>query len=382
LLISTCFLIFSAFITCLPLESKMTEKAPAIDQDGKMINPHNPSFITTVPWYLGETKGPTLKHHGIQKKDHFLSVTETDALIEKKILAQKTSASIPARALATVGYRKGACKNCGSLTHKDRDCLERPRSNKKAAWKTGIDISPDDVVLNLEEHGKVSYSAKRDQWKGYDPSEFNEVVISRHERLQREKLEEKRKQKQTEEEAKKKRKEAEEREKEGRKTASLSSVSSLLPLTAENLQQSKKKEGEKDDQGEEKMSEASDSGSDYDSDSDSGSDYDGSDAEGRERGSDDELERREKREIKVKDEQSRDFQGGFVPQGGVGGHGMRVTVRNLRLREDTPKYLRNLALDSAFYDPKSRSMRTNPYPNSNPNEVPYAGDNFVRYTGR
>ena len=39
----------------------------------------------------------------------------------------------------------------------------------------------------------------------------------------------------------------------------------------------------------------------------------------------------------------------------------RITVRNLRIREDTAKYLRNLALESAYYDPKTRSMRENPY---------------------
>ena len=39
----------------------------------------------------------------------------------------------------------------------------------------------------------------------------------------------------------------------------------------------------------------------------------------------------------------------------------RTTVRNLRNREDRAKYLHNLDLDSAYYDPKSRSMRENPY---------------------
>ena len=39
----------------------------------------------------------------------------------------------------------------------------------------------------------------------------------------------------------------------------------------------------------------------------------------------------------------------------------RITVRNLRIREDTAKYLYNLDLNSAFYDPKSRSMRENPF---------------------
>ena len=31
------------------------EMAPDLDQDGKMINPHNPDFITKVPWYLGNS---------------------------------------------------------------------------------------------------------------------------------------------------------------------------------------------------------------------------------------------------------------------------------------------------------------------------------------
>lgn len=39
----------------------------------------------------------------------------------------------------------------------------------------------------------------------------------------------------------------------------------------------------------------------------------------------------------------------------------RITVRNLRIREDTAKYLRNLDPNSAYYDPKTRSMRDNPY---------------------
>jgi pre-mRNA-processing factor SLU7 len=60
---------------------------------------------------------------------------------------------------------------------------------------------------------------------------------------------------------------------------------------------------------------------------------------------------------------------------------MKTTVRNLRIREDTPKYLRNLDLNSAFYDPKTRSMRMNPFPDENPEDLVYAGDNFVRHTG-
>jgi len=61
----------------------------------------------------------------------------------------------------------------------------------------------------------------------------------------------------------------------------------------------------------------------------------------------------------------------------------RITVRNLRIREDTAKYLRNLDPNSAYYDPKTRSMRDNPYAETGKtsDEVDFAGENFVKFTG-
>lgn len=117
-------------------------------------------------------------------------------------------------------------------------------------------------------------------------------------------------------------------------------------------------EVEKDDNEQESVE--SDSGSEYDSDEDDNDDDD-------------------TKEFRERDENVRDFQARQARQGGVGGAEMKTTVRNLRIREDTPKYLRNLDLDSAFYDPKSRSMRLNPLPHENPENLAYAGDNFVRY---
>lgn len=86
-----------------------------------------------------------------------------------------------------------------------------------------------------------------------------------------------------------------------------------------------------------------------------------------------------------------------------------MTVRNLRIREDTAKYLYNLDVNGPYYDPKTRSMRENPFLDTglNPTEwdikwcdyseqmcvasiqwklvfhvrVKYAGDNFVRNSG-
>ena len=61
----------------------------------------------------------------------------------------------------------------------------------------------------------------------------------------------------------------------------------------------------------------------------------------------------------------------------------RISVRNLRMREDTAKYLLNLDPNSAYYDPKSRSMRDNPFAEkAESTNVPYIGDNFVRYSGQ
>lgn len=72
------------------------------------------------------------------------------------------------------------------------------------------------------------------------------------------------------------------------------------------------------------------------------------------------------------------FTSRLARQGGVGGAQMKMTARNLRIREDTAKYLRNLDLNSSYYDPKSRSMRQDP---NSGNDDGYKGDNEARLTG-
>jgi len=64
----------------------------------------------------------------------------------------------------------------------------------------------------------------------------------------------------------------------------------------------------------------------------------------------------------------------------VGG-GSTGTMRNLRIPEDTAKYLLNLDLDSAYYDPKSRSMREDPNPTKTSNNY-YTGDNSLKTSGK
>jgi pre-mRNA-processing factor SLU7 len=191
--------------------------------------------------------------------------------------------------------------------------------------------------LDLANHGKVSYSAKRDSWKGYDAEHYKTVV----DKFQR--MEDQRKEyKKQELEAVEKAEEEQRALKKERKAAAAAYA----------------KGGEADH-----SDDSNDSDSDYDSDEDDGGDSD------------------DEKEFLEGDANAKDFQSRVARQGGVGGNEMKVTARNLRIREDTPKYLRNLALDSAHYDPKSRSMRANPFPNENPENLPFAGDNFVRSSG-
>jgi pre-mRNA-processing factor SLU7 len=353
---------------------KMTEKTPEMDQDGKMINPHNPDFITKVPWYLGSS-GPTLKHHSIQKNDHFLTLSESDELVNRKIIAQREAAKTSSKTT----YKKGACKNCGATTHNEKDCVERPRSAKKAAWKSGLDIAPDEITLDLEKFGKVSYSTKRDQYKGYNPADYQEV-IEKHQRVENERSKQRVELKETKRKDEEERKQKSKEDKEKKKQASAMALllanneeSNGIDLTT-GIEKSNTSTVDRGVSGAKVQSDGSDSGTGSDSDSDYGSDDDDSEGEDGRGGNDE-------KDFLARDEEARTFQGTMAPQGGLGGAGMRQTVRDLRLREDTPKYLRNLALDSAFYDPKSRSMRNNPLPNVNPEDLAFAGDNFIRHTG-
>jgi pre-mRNA-processing factor SLU7 len=311
------------------------ELPPEQDEDGKLINPHNPEFISKRPWYLGES-GPSLKHHAVQKSDHLISMSEADELLKAGRARKLAKAST---------FRKGACTNCGAMGHKAKECVERPRSTKRSAAKTGLDISADEVRVELEQHGKLAFDAKRDRWAGYDPEE-HKLTVKKYEIL-------------------------EERQRQARLEERLKRQQERAKKKAEKGERKKKKEGSSDNENETEKT-TDDTGNSSDSDSDSDSEYDSDEEEDE----DDDLNA-----YIAKDHQQVDFQGRISRQGGVGGAQMKESVRNLRIREDMPKYLRNLDPNSAYYDPKTHSMRENPLPHLSPEELPYAGDNYVRHTG-
>ncbi|KOS22324.1 Pre-mRNA-splicing factor SLU7 [Escovopsis weberi] len=131
-------------------------RKPETGAASKEENIYIPSFISKRPFYAGEDGDDNdyLKHQRREKKD------------EKAQWYDRGKKAGP----AATKFRKGACENCGSMTHKSKDCLSRPRA-KGAKW-TGKDIQADDVVQDL----KLGWDAKRDRWNGYDAREYRKVV--------------------------------------------------------------------------------------------------------------------------------------------------------------------------------------------------------------
>ncbi|KAJ2916771.1 hypothetical protein MD484_g3614, partial [Candolleomyces efflorescens] len=263
----------------------------ALDEEGKPINPHIPQYISQAPWYLN-SGAPSLSHQ--RKVEEDKSQDKLDNWYDRGAKAGP----------AAKKYRKGACENCGAMSHKRKDCLERPR--KKGAKYTNKDIQADEVVQEVA----AGYAAKRDRWNGYDAGEYKKVydeyaaVDAARQKLREEEID-------------------------NRTTTDLAAVRKVA----------------KTSKGEGKVVDP-DFGSSEDEDEDEDKYADAADAVGQ--------------HLDAK---------------------TRITVRNLRIREDTAKYLINLDPDSAYYDPKTRSMRDAPITNVPPEEAKFAGDNFYRFSG-
>ena len=232
----------------------------------KEKNEYIPNFISKKPFYLesADAENDYLEHQRLQNAEK-----------DQSIWYDRGKRLGP----AATKFRKGACENCGAMTHKTKECLSRPRA-KGARW-TGKDIQADEVVQEME----LGWDAKRDRWNGYDATEYR-AVIEEYEEL-------------------------------------------------ENLK--KKVKG---------------------------------DADGEQKLLTDELEdgeNGEQEEAKYAEESDM-------------GRQQSTATRNLRIREDTAKYLLNLDLDSAKYDPKTRSM-VDMGAQADQAAALVAEDNFMRASG-
>ena len=239
-------------------------RKPTKDVASKERNEYIPSFIAKKPFYIDDESSANdyLEHQRLHK-----SKPEDQKWYDRgKRLGP-----------AATKFRKGACENCGAMTHKTKECLSRPR-RLGARW-TGKDIEADEMIQKVD----MGWDAKRDRWNGYDASEYRNVV---------EEFEE-----------------------------------------LEKLKRQAKQSG-KD------------------------SDLNGGNVE-----SDDE----EQEEVRYAEESDM-------------GRKQSTATRNLRIREDTAKYLLNLDLDSAKYDPKTRSM-VDMGAQIDKASVLVAEENFIRSSG-
>ena len=130
-------------------------KPPAQDTSR---NEYIPAFISKAPFWAEQTDGDYLEHQRLhaEKKDTLDKAKWYDR--GKKLGPASTK------------FRKGACENCGAMTHKTKECLSRPR--KQGAKWTGRDIQADEVVDSVQ----LGWDAKRDRWNGYDAKEYNHVI--------------------------------------------------------------------------------------------------------------------------------------------------------------------------------------------------------------
>ncbi|MEE6478759.1 hypothetical protein FKM82_011985 [Ascaphus truei] len=279
-------------------EQRKLGNAPAeVDEEGKDINPHIPQYISSVPWYVDPSKRPTLKHQRPQDEKQR----------EYTLMGEWYRKGVKEGSIATK-YRDGACENCGSMSHKKKDCFERPR--RVGARFTGTNIAPDE---HDQPQLMLDYDGKRDRWNGYNPEEHMRIV-EEHSKVDL-----------------------------AKRTLKSHKLQEELAsgMLSEQVNSSRHQWGEE------------------------------------------EQNTPTERDHNSEDEDEDKYADDVDMPGQNFDSKRRITVRNLRIREDTAKYLRNLNPNSAYYDPKTRAMRENPYSDAgkNPDEVSYAGDNFVRYTG-
>lgn len=139
-------------------EARKAGTAPAaVDEEGRDINPHIPQYISNAPWYYG-AQGPTLRHQRPQREE------------DKGELVRSTRKGVDVSRVVTK-FRKGACENCGAITHKRKDCLERPR---KILAKYAESLVVHDEFVNKNDI--TNYDEKRDRWSSYDPANHREIV--------------------------------------------------------------------------------------------------------------------------------------------------------------------------------------------------------------
>lgn len=81
-----------------------------------------PKFIKDAPWYLAKEGQSNQPEEAVL----FHQRIETDKS-KKDSIHNWYQKGYRKATIAVTKFRKGACANCGAMTHKTKECLERPR---------------------------------------------------------------------------------------------------------------------------------------------------------------------------------------------------------------------------------------------------------------
>jgi pre-mRNA-processing factor SLU7 len=114
---------------------------------------HVPSFLSQTPWYSKTASGDSLPRKSSSKASLPSDLKKSSRVYHN-----------------TQKFREGACTNCGSLSHKSKDCCERPR--KIGAKYSGQIIPYDEQITKKVQN----YDEKHDRWSGYEPQAYSEVM--------------------------------------------------------------------------------------------------------------------------------------------------------------------------------------------------------------
>jgi pre-mRNA-processing factor SLU7 len=112
-----------------------------------------PDYVRKQPWYYS-TGDDTVSHQRIAP---FAEQPQTSLSDHSHRAPQPTQ---------VVKWKPGSCKNCGSTTHTEKDCTERPR--RANARSTGDGVAS---TAPVEQHD-LSYDAKHDSYSNYDGSRW------------------------------------------------------------------------------------------------------------------------------------------------------------------------------------------------------------------